>query len=106
MRKLLTPHVRAIGRPAGPAVYFPACINRIFGRDPDRARHPSLPQALVEVSARAGKPLWIPGDVAGKCCSTPWSSKGCLRGHEWMAATTCARPPAARTSRSSSCWRS
>jgi hypothetical protein len=53
------------------------------------SRHPSLPQALVEVSARAGKPLWIPGDVAGKCCSTPWSSKGYLRGHKWMAATTC-----------------
>jgi D-lactate dehydrogenase len=48
------------------AVYFPACINRIFGRDPDQARHPSLPQALVDVSARAGKPLWIPGDIAGK----------------------------------------
>jgi D-lactate dehydrogenase len=71
------------------AVYFPACVNRIFGRDPARGRHPSLPQALVEVSARAGKPLWIPGDVAGKCCSTPWSSKGYLRGHTWMAAATC-----------------
>jgi D-lactate dehydrogenase len=71
------------------AVYFPACINRIFGRNPGQARHPSLPQVLVEVSARAGKPLWIPADVAGKCCSTPWSSKGYLQGHEWMAATTC-----------------
>jgi D-lactate dehydrogenase len=47
-----------------------------------------LPQALVDVSARAGKPLWIPDDVAGKCCSTPWSSKGYKRGHEWMAAKT------------------
>ncbi len=76
-------------REGAAAVYFPACINRIFGRDPGQARHPSLPQALVEVSARAGQPLWIPGDVAGKCCSTPWSSKGYLRGHKWMAATTC-----------------
>jgi D-lactate dehydrogenase len=79
----------ATTRQGAAAVYFPACINRIFGRDPSQQRHPSLPQALVEVSARAGKPLWIPGDVAGKCCSTPWSSKGYLRGHEWMAATTC-----------------
>jgi D-lactate dehydrogenase len=71
------------------AVYFPACINRIFGRNPGQSRQPSLPQVLVEVSARAGKPLWIPADVAGKCCSTPWSSKGYLRGHEWMAANTC-----------------
>jgi D-lactate dehydrogenase len=76
-------------REGAAAVYFPACINRIFGRDPGHARHPSLPQALVEVSVRAKKPLWIPGDVAGKCCSTPWSSKGYLRGHEWMAAATC-----------------
>jgi D-lactate dehydrogenase len=76
-------------REGAAAVYFPACINRIFGRNPGHARHPSLPQVLVEVSARAGKPLWIPGDVAGKCCSTPWSSKGYLQGHKWMAATTC-----------------
>lgn len=71
------------------AVYFPACINRIFGRDPDAPREPSLPQALVTVSQRAGKPLWIPPDVVGKCCSTPWSSKGYTQGHEWMAAEMC-----------------
>jgi D-lactate dehydrogenase len=76
-------------REGAAAAYFPACINRIFGRDPGQQRHPSLPQTLVEVSARAGKPLWIPGDVAGKCCSTPWSSKGYNRGHRWMAAATC-----------------
>src|SRR5580704_16739364 len=79
----------ATTRQGAAAAYFPACINRIFGRNPGQQRHPSLPQALVEVSARAGKPLWIPADVAGKCCSTPWSSKGYNRGHRWMAATTC-----------------
>jgi D-lactate dehydrogenase len=76
-------------REGAAAAYFPACINRIFGRNPGQQRRPSLPQALVEVSARAGKPLWIPADVAGKCCSTPWSSKGYNRGHRWMAAATC-----------------
>jgi D-lactate dehydrogenase len=76
-------------RAGAAAVYFPACVNRIFGRNPGQPRHPSLPHALVEVSARAGQPLWIPGDVAGKCCSTPWSSKGYDRGHTWMAAATC-----------------
>jgi D-lactate dehydrogenase len=79
----------ATTREGAAAAYFPACINRIFGRNPGQQRHPSLPQALVEVSARAGKPLWIPADVAGKCCSTPWSSKGYNRGHRWMAAATC-----------------
>jgi D-lactate dehydrogenase len=79
----------ATTREGAAAAYFPACINRIFGRNPGQQRNPSLPQVLVELSARAGKPLWIPGDVAGKCCSTPWSSKGYIRGHKWMAATTC-----------------
>jgi D-lactate dehydrogenase len=69
------------------AVYFPACINRMFGRDPTRSHGaPSLPEVLVTVSERAGKPLWIPPDVAGLCCATPWSSKGYQKGHDYMAA--------------------
>jgi D-lactate dehydrogenase len=78
----------ATRRAGAAAVYMPACINRIFG-NPDGARSgPSLPQALVAVSARAGMPVWIPGDVAGHCCGTPWSSKGYTRGHDHMAAKT------------------
>ncbi|MEU7293591.1 FAD-binding and (Fe-S)-binding domain-containing protein [Streptomyces exfoliatus] len=71
-------------RPAAAAVYYPACVNRIFG-DPDEARGPSLPEAMVAVSARAGKPVWIPDDVAGTCCATIWHSKGYERGNEVMA---------------------
>jgi D-lactate dehydrogenase len=74
------------------AVYLPACINRIFG-NPDGnggGSAPSLPRALVEVSARAGLPLWIPPDAAGHCCATPWSSKGYRRGQDHMAAKTAA----------------
>jgi len=67
------------------AVYFPACINRMFGRDPDGPASPSLPEAFVTLSERAGKPLWIPPDVAGLCCSTPWKSKGYPKGHGFMA---------------------
>jgi D-lactate dehydrogenase len=68
------------------AVYFPACINRMFGRDPTQSRRaPSLPETLVTLSARAGAPLWIPSDVAGLCCATPWSSKGYQKGHDYMA---------------------
>ena len=40
---------------------------------------------MLAVSARAGQPLWIPPDVAGHCCSTPWSSKGYREGHRVMA---------------------
>jgi D-lactate dehydrogenase len=67
------------------AVYFCACINRMFGRDPNRPAAPSLAETLVSLSRRAGKPLWIPPDVAGLCCSTPWRSKGLRQGHKYMA---------------------
>ncbi len=80
-------------REGAAAVYLPSCLNRIFGRpdDPaaDGARH-SLPEALVAISARAQRPLWIPPDVAGHCCGTPWSSKGYGDGLAEMSARTAA----------------
>jgi D-lactate dehydrogenase len=74
----------ATAREGAAAVYMPACINRIFGSDRDRG----LPAALVEVSSRAGRPVWIPPEVAGHCCATPWNSKGYRDGAEFMAAKT------------------
>jgi D-lactate dehydrogenase len=73
-------------REGAAAVYMPSCINRIFGT----SAPPTLPEALVALSARAGLPVWIPDDVAGHCCGTPWSSKGYERGHEAMTARTSA----------------
>jgi D-lactate dehydrogenase len=67
------------------AVYMPACVNRIFGNPRALAGEPSLPEALVALSARAGQPLWIPPDTAGSCCATPWASKGYEQGHAEMA---------------------
>ena len=72
-------------REGAAAVYMPACINRIFGNARAAAAEPTLPEALVAVSRRAGLPIWIPEDVAGHCCGTPWSSKGYVRGHELMS---------------------
>ncbi|MFF5973064.1 FAD-binding and (Fe-S)-binding domain-containing protein [Streptomyces sp. NPDC012769] len=71
-------------RPAAVAVYYPACVNRIFG-DPAGRPGPSLPEAVVALSARAGRPVWIPDDVSGTCCATIWHSKGYARGNEVMA---------------------
>ncbi|WP_406859455.1 FAD-binding and (Fe-S)-binding domain-containing protein [Streptomyces sp. HUAS MG47] len=71
-------------RPAAVAVYYPACVNRIFG-GPKARRGPSLPEAVVRLSARAGRPVWIPDDVAGTCCATIWHSKGYARGNAIMA---------------------
>ncbi|MFF2847966.1 FAD-binding and (Fe-S)-binding domain-containing protein [Streptomyces sp. NPDC058001] len=66
------------------AVYYPACVNRIFG-GPENREGPSLSEAVVAVSSRAGKPVWIPDDVAGTCCATIWHSKGYDRGNAVMA---------------------
>jgi D-lactate dehydrogenase len=68
-------------REGASAVYVPACINRIFGRPEEAEDGPSLPEALVEVSRRAGAPLWIPPGVEGSCCGVPWSSKGFAQGN-------------------------
>jgi D-lactate dehydrogenase len=77
------------------AVYIPSCTNRIFGAaaegpkagrmGPKSAHRPWVVEALVEVSARAGLPVWIPGDVVGSCCGLPWSSKGFGDGHRHKA---------------------
>lgn len=74
--------------PAGAvAVYFPACVNRMFG-PPGGEAELSAPQALVALAARAEAPVWIPPDVAGACCTTPWVSKGYPAGAATMAAIT------------------
>ncbi len=58
------------------AVYFPSCISRTMGRLPGEQSDMSLMQATVALAERAGVPVWIPEDVAGNCCATPYSSKG------------------------------
>jgi D-lactate dehydrogenase len=85
------------GRETAAAVYVPSCTNRIFGRrrvadgpktgdiDPFSAHRRSLAEATVEVSARAGLPVWIPGEVAGSCCGLPWGSKGYEDAHRHKA---------------------
>jgi D-lactate dehydrogenase len=75
-------------REGAAAVYFTACVNRIFGHAPGFEREASLAEALVAVSARAGLPLWIPDDVGGHCCATIWHSKGYETGNALMANRT------------------
>src|SRR5580692_6591413 len=67
------------------AIYFPACINRIFGGSKLSKHTMSLADALVAVSERAGCPLFIPPDVVGNCCATVWHSKGYNAGNILMA---------------------
>jgi len=86
-------------REGAAAVYVPSCTNRIFGRTTAangpksrvrldfsaRWRRSSLAEAMVEVSRRAGQPVWIPAEVAGSCCGLPWSSKGFGEAHRHKA---------------------
>jgi D-lactate dehydrogenase len=72
-------------REGAAGVYFTACVNRIFGRLRGQKREPSLQEAMIAVSARAGMPLWIPHDIRGHCCGTIWHSKGYLEGNTIMA---------------------
>ncbi|WP_369240492.1 FAD-binding and (Fe-S)-binding domain-containing protein [Streptomyces sp. R21] len=72
------PHTARVG---AVAVYYPACVNRIFASPGDV----SLPRAVVALSTRAGRPVWIPDDVAGTCCGTIWHSKGYDAGNAVMA---------------------
>lgn len=84
-------HLPTTQREGAAAVYMPACINRIFGNPDGLPPRPSLPEALCAISARASAPLWVPSDVTGTCCATPWSSKGYRRGRQEMAKHTALR---------------
>jgi D-lactate dehydrogenase len=79
-----SPEVPATSRENASAVYFHACVNRMFGSS-DGNKGPSLADAMVAVSARAGMPLWIPDDISGTCCATVWHSKGYADGNKYMA---------------------
>jgi D-lactate dehydrogenase len=56
-----------------------------MGALPDEPAESSAAEALVAVSRRAGKLVWIPDGVAGHCCATPFSSKGYVEAHQFMA---------------------
>jgi D-lactate dehydrogenase len=73
------------------AVYFPACMVRIFGRIDGEPGRPSAPEALVALAQRAGVKVHIPEDISGTCCSTPWHSKGFRAGDAEMSNRTIER---------------
>jgi D-lactate dehydrogenase len=75
----------ATQRDGAAAVYLPACVNRIFGSADGEA---TVVEALVAISARARRPVWIPPDAPGHCCATPWSSKGYPTAENFMSGKT------------------
>ncbi|GGQ98517.1 FAD-binding and (Fe-S)-binding domain-containing protein [Streptomyces flaveolus] len=77
-------------REGAAAVYFVACVNRIFA-GPEGGESLPLPEAVVALSDRAGRPVWVPPDLAGSCCATIWHSKGYDDGNTLMANRTVER---------------
>ncbi len=80
-----SPRLPVTSRDGAEAVYFPACINRIFGNPDTLADQPSLPEVVVALAHRSGSPVWIPEDVSSMCCGTVWHSKGYEKGNRYMA---------------------
>jgi D-lactate dehydrogenase len=94
---------RARPAPAGApeAVYFPACVQTMFGpagagsHSPGTSGVPGVKGRGVQYSfeqlcERAGITLLVPEGIDGLCCGTPWSSKGLAAGQETMRAKTLA----------------
>ncbi|MFF9018894.1 FAD-binding and (Fe-S)-binding domain-containing protein [Streptomyces eurythermus] len=77
-------------REGAAAVYFVACVNRVFS-GPAGGEPLSLPEAVVRLAERAGRPVWVPSDLAGSCCATIWHSKGYDDGNAVMANRTVER---------------
>ncbi|MET4540123.1 D-lactate dehydrogenase [Arthrobacter bambusae] len=67
------------------AVYFPACVNTMFG---PAGLGRGVQYSFEQLSAKAGLTLLVPLGIDGLCCGTPWSSKGMVDGQETMKAKT------------------
>ena len=70
---------RSSANPA--AVYFPSCINSMFGPPDDSV---GARVALEELCGRAGIEVVVPEGIEDLCCATPWKSKGMRRGYKTM----------------------
>jgi D-lactate dehydrogenase len=70
------------------AVYFPACVQTMFGPATDGT--PGVQVSFEQLCDRAGITLVVPEGIDGLCCGTPWSSKGLKTGEATMRARTLA----------------
>lgn len=66
-------------------LYFPSCVNTLFGEPPGQI---SVQDAFLALCARAGVEVMIPEGIGGSCCTTPWKSKGLDDGYEVMSGIT------------------
>ncbi len=57
-------------------VYFPACINRMFGNGPEYKEKEALTQVTSNLLQKAGYELIYPADLENLCCGMAFDSKG------------------------------
>ena len=81
-----TERQRSAPRGAPAAVYFPACVQTMFG--PAVEATPGTQYSFEQLCERAGIVLLVPPGIDALCCGTPWASKGMTRGLATMAAKT------------------
>ncbi|MFC4903351.1 FAD-binding and (Fe-S)-binding domain-containing protein [Kocuria oceani] len=70
------------------AVFFPACINTMFG--PPDGEGPTASEAFLALCDRAGVRVTVPEGIGSLCCGTPWKSKGLPSGWATMSQRTLA----------------
>ncbi len=63
--------------PFAAAVYFPACVNTMFGA---ASGGDGIQAAFDKLCCAAGVSLVLPDRIDSLCCSTPWASKGITSG--------------------------
>ena len=66
-------------------LYFPSCINSLFGVSGEAS---GVQTAFLKLCERAGIEVAIPEAIADLCCGTPWKSKGLADGYQEMSART------------------
>jgi D-lactate dehydrogenase len=91
--------VRPAPARAPEAVYFPACVQTMFGPagsgagsagGAPGAKGRGVQYSFEQLCERAGISLLVPEGIDALCCGTPWSSKGLAAGQEAMRARTLA----------------
>lgn len=74
--------------PAAEAVFFPACINSMFGTP--EGEGPTASEAFLALCDRADVHVTVPEGIGSLCCGTPWKSKGLPSGYATVSERTLA----------------
>ena len=76
---------KSILNPRAEVLYFPSCINSLFGTTDDSM---GVMEAFLKICERVGIEVAIPENIAKLCCGTPWKSKGLMDGYQEIATRT------------------